>query len=187
LSASTGEEVRLRDLRLADHAIDKVDRPRVPVDFLVFAQRLAADGEAELKHLDGLAQRQGVAFNGGGIVRPHGGDPLQELVAEVRGESLVKKARAAALAAALGKGEHRVVRHREAVNSFQVLGDLPETPAVVQQGKDLRLIGDQLRLERFAGYRNLFITVNAHTVTTYCPFFNQYVVTIIPSALPHNP
>jgi len=52
-------------------------------------------------------------------------------------EPRFKKTGTAPLAAALREREHRVVRHSETVGAVHLLGDLPETPARVQQGEDL--------------------------------------------------
>jgi hypothetical protein len=49
----------------------------------MLAQAFAADGQPQFQHFDRIAQSQRVALDGGGVVRPDGGDLFQELVADV--------------------------------------------------------------------------------------------------------
>ena len=89
--------------RAADHFVDQVDRPRMPVNLLMIPQRLASDGEAEFQNFDGFAESQSIALDGCGFVRPLGSESLEKLIAEIVWKSLIKKA-------SLARGAGRFLR-----------------------------------------------------------------------------
>jgi hypothetical protein len=94
----------------------------MPVNLLVIPQWLAADGEPEFQNFDGFAKSQSVALDGCGFVCPLRSEALEELIADIRRKTLVKKPPPSPRRRpTFQKGKNRVVADIQSVPSIYLL------------------------------------------------------------------
>lgn len=154
------EQVGVGNRVLPNQVVDQVDGAGMAVYLLVIAQRFAADGQPVFEHHERFAQRQGVAFDGGGVVRPDRRDLGQQGFAEIAREAVGKQFACGGLfATRFGEREDGIVRNIELMPPVQLFGGFSIAHARIEKREQLFLMGCQFGLERFS----------RHNVTTILP------------------
>ena len=103
-------------------------------------KRFAADRQPKLQNLDGFAQRQRIAFERGGFVRPERGELLNQRLADIGWKSFVKQGRRLRRPfPCFQKGKHCVIGDIQAVFAVQHFRNFTERNALLPEIANLRL------------------------------------------------